>query len=284
MLITKWKNYMQNRDRSPETIKNYTTDVMMMLDYLKKSDTEEDIKSITIDDIENFMDFLKNKRKNAPATICRRISAVQSFYDFLCSRRVKVLEDNIAMKLDTPKIPVREMGYLTKEEAQKLISVIDNDRDRSIVVLFLNTGLRLSELLSIKVDDIKDDSLTIIGKGNKERTIALNKNTIDCINNYLKIRPDVVKQDALFLSTHYKQMSKSTVQKMIDKYLAKIGRPDLSTHKLRHSFATFLVKQNIDIKTVSEILGHSNLSTTSRYLHVDLDQKRKAVASVDLTV
>ena len=179
---------------------------------------------------------------------------------------------------------------MTLEECEKLLKIIlenKNDffrkRDYAIVMLFLNCGLRLSELSSIDISKIKADTLTVIGKGNKERTIYLNEACIYSLKDYLSIRPkDSVNTEALFLSMRKKRMSNRAIQHMIDRYLEKAGFDTsiYSTHKLRHTAATLLYKYgNVDIRALQEILGHENVSTTQIYTHIDDQRLREAVNS-----
>ena len=193
--------------------------------------------------------------------------------------------------LDAPKTKKALPKYLTLEEAEKLLSVIDGkykERDYAIITLFLNCGMRLSELVSIDYNDIKaDGSLTIIGKGNKERVVYLNQACINAIVNYMKVRPnDGVKDRALFLSSRNQRISPKTVQHIIYSYLDKAGIGDrgLSVHKLRHTAATLMYQHgNVDLLLLKEILGHENLGTTEIYTHIADDATRKAIESNPLS-
>lgn len=162
------------------------------------------------------------------------------------------------------------------------------ERDYAIITLFLNCGLRLSELVSIDISSIKGDTLRVTGKGNKERTIYLNKACISAIKNYLSVRPvdGVVDRDALFLSKRKKRISPKTVQYIVKKYikLANLDVNKYSTHKLRHTAATLMYKYGkVDIRTLQNILGHSNVSTTQIYTHIDEDILRNAVSKNPLS-
>lgn len=286
MLIKKWENYLENQEKSTETIKNYIIDINMMFSFLKKSDTIENVKNITVDNLEDFILYLKNSRKNSPSSRTRRINTIKSFYNFLIKKKYISSDKNITNELEIPKKVKREMQYLTEDEAKKLIKLVDGTnkiRDRAIIMLFLNTGLRLAELLSIKIDDIKDGSLTVIGKGNKQRTVMLNDNTVRYINEYLQQRPNV-KANELFVSNKLNKLSRSCVQHMIKNNLKKIGKENLSTHKLRHTAATLLLKKGNNIRVVQDILGHSDIATTSIYLHIDIEDKKNASNSIDLSI
>ena len=184
---------------------------------------------------------------------------------------------------------------MSLEDSQKLLTISENDednknkeRDFAIITLFLNCGMRLSELVGINISDINFDDckLTVIGKGNKERSIYLNKACINAINNYLKVRPNNAKKDsknsdkALFLSGYRQRISKRTVENIVTKELQKAGldTTKYSTHKLRHTAATLMYKYGqVDIRALQELLGHQSISTTEIYTHVDNEQVRNAV-------
>ena len=213
-----------------------------------------------------------------------------------------MLKDNPAQNLETPKLNKRLPRYLTLEDSEKLLSLTYSDdsnenkeRDFAIITLFLNCGLRLSELVGINISDIKfdDQKMTVIGKGNKERSIYLNKACIDAINAYLDVRPkEGIKKDkkdsdkALFLSSYKQRISKRTVENIVSKELARAGldTTKYSTHKLRHTAATLMYKYGeVDIRALQELLGHQSISTTEIYTHVDNDQVRTAVESNPLS-
>ena len=161
----------------------------------------------------------------------------------------------------------------------------NKERDYCILTLFLNCGLRLSELVGINISHIRDDdTLIVLGKGNKERTVYLNRSCLDAITSYIAVRPKdgVIDRDALFLSNQKKRISKQTVQKMVESNLAKNGLSGmgLSTHKLRHTAATLMYQHGgVDPLQLKEILGHENLSTTEIYTHIRDEQLKEAVDS-----
>ena len=193
--------------------------------------------------------------------------------------------------LDIPKTKKSLPKYLKLDEAEKLLSVIEGkykERDYAIITLFLNCGMRLSELVSIDYNDIKTDgTIVITGKGNKERTVYLNQACINAITAYLKVRPhDKVKDRALFLSSRNQRISNRSVQHIVETYIKKAGLGDrgLSVHKLRHTAATLMYQYgNVDVLLLKEILGHENLSTTEIYTHISDDATKKAVDSNPLS-
>lgn len=244
------------------------------------------IKTISLNDAYMFLIYCKNERNNNEATRARRVISLRRFFTYLTDN-LGLLSVNPMKNLDAPKIKKSLPKYLTLDESQKLLSVIDGknkERDYAIITLFLNCGMRLSELVSIDYNDIKSDgTLVITGKGNKERTIYLNQACINAITEYMKIRPnDKVKDKALFLSSRYKRISNRTVQVMVEKYLEKagLGSRGLSVHKLRHTAATLMYQHgNVDVLVLKEILGHENLGTTEIYTHIQNDATKQAVDS-----
>lgn len=300
-------------NKSPNSVKEYNYDLNMFLKYLKihfnlTSETDFkriSIKDITIDtikqvkqeDILSFISYLAINQNSKPATRARKISTIRIFFSYL-SQRANLIEVNPAQNIETPKKEKRMPKYLSYEDSKKLLeaSMDENDenkeRDYAIITLFLNCGLRLSELVGINIKDIdfSEYRLTVIGKGNKERTIYLNKACINAIKAYLKVRPkDGIKlddkkksQQALFLSKRKERISNRTVQYIVDKELRKAGldTTKYSTHKLRHTAATLMYQYgNVDIRALQELLGHESISTTEIYTHVSSEQVRNAVES-----
>lgn len=244
------------------------------------------IKTITLNDTYTFLIYCKNERRNNEATRARRVVAIRRFFSYL-SENLGLLPANPMKNLDAPKTKKSLPKYLTLDESKKLLSVIsgkNKERDFAIVTLFLNCGMRLSELVSINYNDIKSDgTIVITGKGNKERTIYLNQACIDAITAYMKVRPnDKVKDRALFLSSRCQRINPRTVEMMVNKYIdmAGLGGRGLSVHKLRHTAATLMYQHgNVDVLVLKEILGHENLGTTEIYTHIQSDASKNAVDS-----
>ncbi len=307
LILEDYLNYMETiKGSSPNTVKEYYFDLRTFFRFMKKrfrlvndiafdeipiSDIDLDfIKRITIQDLHGYISYVDKERENANRAKSRKVSSIRSFFEYLYLR-VKLIDKNPAEGLEFPKVESRHPAYLTLDEAEELLNVVQENkideyriRDYAIIMLFLNCGLRLSELASIDVDKIKDrDTLSIIGKGNKERTVFLNEACIDAINNYLNVRPmDAKDPKALFISKRKNRMSNRAIQHMIERYLEKAGLDTsiYSTHKLRHTAATLMYKYgNVDIRALQEILGHTSVSTTQIYTHIDNDRLRNAVKS-----
>lgn len=294
------------KGKSPNTISGYKFDLNMFFKFLKLykglvakdidfdniiiNDIDKDfIRKIKLSDLYAFIAFAENYRNNGNYARARKVAALKSFFKYLYNK-AKILEENPAMELETPKTKKRNPVYLTLNESRSLLSSIDGEnkeRDYCIITLFLNCGLRLSELCSIDISRIKEDTLTIVGKGNKERTIYLNTACLKAINAYLPIRqcknPKICEKDkdALFISRNNNRINKRSVELLVKKHIAKLGLENqkYSPHKLRHTAATLMYKYgNVDIRSLQKILGHENLSTTQIYTHVDDETLRQAVS------
>ena len=292
------------RNNSARTVNEYHTDLRTFFRYMKlhrrlvSSDTPFDeipvddisvdfIASVTLTDILEYMNYLKTERSNSAKTRSRKVSSLRSFYKYMCNRTKKI-PNNPTLDLETPKQAKSLPHYLSLSQSVSLLESVDGDfaeRDFCIITLFLNCGLRLSELVGIDIGRINFDEKTLIvlGKGNKERLVYLNDNCIDAIRAYLAVRPKTAKSPsdarALFLSRLEKRISPKTVQWIINRQLdaAGLGGMGFSTHKLRHTAATLMYQQgHVDIRVLKDILGHENLGTTEIYTHLSTEQLEKA--------
>ena len=297
-------------NKSPNTVKEYNYDLAMFLKFIKirfnmtkeedfskiiiKDITIDTIKKIKLDDIHAFLSYLTTTYHSKATTRARKASSIRVFFNYLTAK-ANLIEINPAQNLETPKLDRRLPKYLSLEDSKKLLSITANEdnrnakRDYAIITLFLNCGMRLAELVGINVNDIdfSENKLTVIGKGNKERTVYLNKACINAIKNYLEVRPkEGIKIDklnsrkALFLSERKERISRRTVQYIVDKELAAAGldTKKYSVHKLRHTAATLMYQYgNVDIRALQEVLGHESISTTEIYTHVANEQARNAI-------
>ena len=297
-------------NKSPNTIKEYNYDLAMFLKFIKirfnmtdetdfsniiiKDISLDTVKKIKLDDIHAFLSYLTTTYHSKAATRARKASSIRVFFNYLCAK-ANLIESNPAQNLETPKLDRRLPKYLSLEDSQKLLHVTANEdnrnakRDYAIITLFLNCGMRLAELVGINIKDIdfSENKMTVIGKGNKERAVYLNKACINAINDYLIVRPkEGIKTDkfnsknALFLSERKERISRRTVQYIVDKELKAAGLDTnkYSTHKLRHTAATLMYQYGkVDIRALQEVLGHESISTTEIYTHVASEQARNAV-------
>lgn len=303
-LLDDFLDYMKfTKGSSDTTIREYYYDIRLFLRYLKVRRglcDDSDFDNIIIEDIDAellstvkkqdiyaFNGYLEKIRKVSNRSKHRKISSIRAFFKYL-STKIDVIEYNPLENIDMPKLNKTLPQYLDLNEAIALLETIDNSnksepyksRDYCIVTLFLNCGMRLSELSGINLEHIsKDKTLRVLGKGNKERTIYLNKASLKALEDYLKVRPDV-ETDALFLSIRKNRMSNRAIQHMIEKYIIETGLDPkkYTVHKLRHTAATFMYQYgNADIRSLQEILGHESITTTQIYTHVRDEQLKNTV-------
>lgn len=305
IIVEDFLNYMETiKGASSNTVKEYYYDLRTFLRFLKLryrlvdtstsleeidiTDIDIDfIKKTTLQDLHAYINFVDKNMDNGNYTKSRKVASLKSFYSYLYGI-VNLIDKNPAEFLEFPKTKNSQPVFLTLDEAKRLLDAVNTNRneyyrkrDYAIITLFLNCGLRLSELVSINIDKIKKDTLVVVGKGNKERTIYLNDACVDAINDYLEVRPEENNDKrALFLSKRRNRISTRAVQHAIDKYLKIAGLdPSIySVHTLRHTAATLMYQYgNVDIRALQEILGHENVSTTQIYTHINDERLRTAV-------
>jgi integrase/recombinase XerD len=306
--LREFLNYLSViRGKSSNTVDGYKIDLSLFLRFLKMykglyprdinfndiiiTDINDDfIRNIKLPDLYAFLSYAENNRDNSSYARARKVAAIRSFFKYLYSK-TSILYENPASDLESPKINKRNPIYLTLDESKNLLNSIDNTykhnkRDFCIITLFLNCGLRLSELCSINISKIKDDTLTIVGKGNKERTVYLNNACLKAISQYMQERAqmDILPEhkDALFISERKCRINKRTVEFIVKKYtqVSGLDKTRYTPHKLRHTAATLMYKHgNVDIRSLQRILGHENISTTQIYTHVDDERLREAIKS-----
>ncbi len=307
--FTAYKVTVQNR--SPKTVEQYCTDLCLFFRFLiadrsgKPTMGEEFesidlspvdidfVKEITKEDIYRFLLYAANERKNGSRARARKLSAIRSFYKYLCAFK-GCMKDNPAADIESPTIKRSLPKYLTLEESLELLDCIKEDkknpqrlRDYCVVTLFLNCGMRLAELTGINLSDLEKNlrSVRVVGKGNKERIIYLNSACREALTDYLEYRSTVknikdTDKNALFLSRSRQRVSRQSVQNIVYKYLkaAGLGHKNYSTHKLRHTAATLMYQSGgVDVRVLKEILGHEQLNTTQIYTHVSNVQIENAM-------
>jgi len=305
---------IQNKSRN--TVKEYNYDLVHFFKFLlyqyrlvdvksEKEIKEMDIQHVTnmsfdvikrvkLQDIHAFLSYLERVYDSKATTRARKVASIRVYFNYLTAKANR-LEINPAQNLESPKLGKRLPKYLSQEESMSLLTTIrgnqtdrNEERDYAITTLFLNCGMRLSELVGISLKDIDfgEAKLNVIGKGNKERTIYLNNACIRAINDYLPVRPKQVIKDEdgkepLFVSERRQRISNRNVQKIIKEELLRAGldTKKYSVHKLRHTAATLMYQNGVDIRALQELLGHESIATTQIYTHVNNDQIRSAVDS-----
>ena len=292
------------KGKSSRSVEGYFLDLQTFFRYLLivrgkvEKDTEfekidikdvdiELIKTVTISDLYAFFVYCKNERGNNTATRARKTSTLKIFFKYMSSQTHQI-ENNPALMLESPKVKQALPKHLTLEDSLELLNSVEGpnkERDYCILVLFLNCGLRLAELCALNLSSISsDNTLTVLGKGNKERIVYLNNSCLEAINAYLAVRPNnnipITDKNALFISRNHRRISPKTVQHIVKTYLEKsgLGGQGFSTHKLRHTAATLMYQHgDVDIRVLKDILGHANLGTTQIYTHVSNKQIEDAV-------
>lgn len=294
--VNKFKKYLTvERGYSNLTIKEYENDLLQLYKYLSNElNFKEDFQPAEVDklDIAEFLADAVIINDNKAVTRNRKLFAIRSFYKYLL--HYEMVNKNPAEAIDSSKTDTRlEPIYLKLKEAQQFIAAIEEHgginklRDLAITKLFLYAGLRISELVNLDFDnlDLEDSSIKFYGKGNKERYVPLHEDVIIAIRKYMRERNSIkIKESdarqAIFLSRHGRRLSPRTIQLFVKKYAkqADLSRAEkITPHKLRHTFATTLYRQTKDIKVLQDLLGHSNISTTQIYTHVDTEEKKNAI-------
>lgn len=291
------------KGQSSLTIQEYYLDLRMFLRFMKlmRSDmpihTHLDeiniknidinfIRDITTSDIFEFLSYLANDRTPnpdstvpdygiSPASRARKLSALKSFYKYL-TVRTKLLTENPVADLEYPKLRKSLPKYLTLEQSAALLQAVsgpNEKRDYAILMLFLNCGIRRSELVNLNLTDVYEDRIRVIGKGNKERIVYFGTSCRKAIDAYLPERHKKVLSDnrALFGSRDNNRVSVTAVHRLVKKAFLQAGldATQFSAHKLRHTAATMMLSGGVDVKTVQEVLGHENLNTTQIYTHIE---------------
>ena len=304
-----YKSVIQNA--SEKTISEYLLDLRTIFRFLIARDKKispdseefekidirgidlEYIKNITTEDIYEFLMYTDNIRGNMAAAKSRKLSSIKGFFKYLTTKRM-MLEDNPAINIEAPKKKQALPKFLSFEESLDLLNAVKNDkdskttvRDYAIITLFLNCGMRVSELVGINIEDVDGQfrSMTVTGKGNKQRIIYLNEACKTALADYVQERlgeqHKACMSRALFLSSREQRISVKTVQWMVYKYLdlAGLESKHYSVHKLRHTAATLMYQTgNVDVRVLKDILGHEQLNTTQIYTHVSNRSMEEAMS------
>lgn len=299
------------QSHSRKTVDEYFLDLRNFFRYIKllkgkvSNDTPFDeisildvdldlVRSITLSDVYSYMNYLgreRPKRHNstdagvglAPAARARKVAAIRSFYKYL-TNKAKLLSENPMQDLDSPRLKKTLPKYLNLNESVNLLTSVEGKnqtRDYCILTLFLNCGLRISELVGLNLSDDRGELLRVLGKGNKERMIYLNDACRQALDDWLIERNTMglIDKNALFVTRqNHKRITTAAVHKLVKKHLTAAGldSSQYSSHKLRHTAATLMLQNGVDVRTLQEVLGHEHLNTTQIYTHVDNEDLRTA--------
>lgn len=302
-----WFNLVVAKGKSERTVEGYLIDIRTFLRYVIYMETTDDtdfnkisiknfdakrLEQIKMREIYEYIYFLQDDRKNNAKSISRKISSLKSLYKYL-TKTMMLFENNPTENIELPKLKRSLPKYLTLEQSQQLLQSADDEtehsaRDYCIITLFLNCGMRLSELVGLNISDIdfRERKMKILGKGNKERYVYFNNSCHDALNEYIKSRENSpIEPDALFLSRKNKRISRRRVEQIVELYLRKSGLSGqgYSVHKLRHTAATLMYQHgNVDMRTLKDILGHESISTTEIYTHLSDNIMKNAADSSPL--
>jgi len=282
--ISRFKRFLQvEKGLSPNSIYSYTYDLKKFSEYLTSQN--KDILAATQEDVQQFLKFEKTKKKNSTRTLARSLAAIRQFYNFLSDTEVNI--DNPTTKIESPHIEKTLPDFLTIKEVDKLFSSISEEdpyelRDKTIFELLYSSGLRISEAVDLEIDEIdfENSFLSIIGKGDKERIVPVNEEAKRLLLKYLRdSRQDILgtrESEFLFVSKKGSKLNRKSVWRLLKNYVVrtKIAK-NITPHTLRHSFATHLIENGADLRSVQELLGHMDISTTQVYTHLAKEKLQK---------
>ena len=279
-LIYDYVNYIYiEKKLSKNTKEAYGKDLILFANFLNN----KSILSITTNDIKNYIKYLNDTGKK-DKTIARKIVSIRTFFDYLMKE--KLISINPCEKIETPKIRKTLPKTLNEKEILKLLSIKPKTakeyRNKAMIELMYATGLRVSELVNLEINDINliDDYVRVYGKGKKERIIPMANITVEIMDEYINVyRNSLLKgylTDKVFISSYGKGITRQGFFKIIKKQAKEVGiEKDFSPHTLRHSFATHLLENGADLRSIGEMLGHENIKTTQIYTHLSNSKKRK---------
>lgn len=281
--LNRFLNYLKyEKNASSLTIKSYKTDLNQLAEYLEEK--EASLREIDNVLLRGFLARL-HERKNRRSTVARKLAAIRSFLQFCVDK--KWLEDNPAKVVSTPKQERPIPSFLSEEEMADFLELPRSNkvldlREKAVLELLYATGIRVSELVGINLEDISFEEwlIRVKGKGKKERILPFGRKAEESLRDYLRGRPTInkgrVDEKALFLNYRGKRLTSRSVERIIDKYIRLSAlKRKISPHSLRHSFASHLLSRGADLRVIQELLGHESLATTQKYTHLDLAQLLK---------
>lgn len=277
--VSQFLNYLKSeKNFSDHTCRAYEIDLGQFLEFLYDRMDKKDINQVKREDIRDFVgDLLKYGYEKS--SVARKLSSLKSLYKFLVKR--KIVANNPVKAVKTPKITKRLPGFLTQYQTQKILDIAGNDeqslRNKAIIEILYGSGLRVSELVGLDIDniDFHNEIILVKGKGNKERIVPFGSYAQKAVKEYLTVRKDKTNP-AVFLNLKGKRLSNRSVQTIVKRVISKVADAShTNPHILRHSFATHLLERGADLRAVQELLGHSSLSATQIYTHISVERLKK---------
>lgn len=276
--IKRFKKFLQvEKGLSQNSIYSYTYDLKKFSEFLSLK--SKDIMDATQDDIQQFLKYEKNNKKNSSRTLARSLAAIRQFYNFI-SDNIDMNIQNPTEKIETPHVEKTLPDYLTVNELDKLFNSISEEdcyelRDKTIFELLYSSGLRISEAVDLTIADVDmiNNFIKVIGKGNKQRMVPVGKEAVRLLNKYIHdSRPVIISNrdsEFLFISKKGSQLNRKSVWRLLKNYVSRTEiQKNITPHTLRHSFATHLIENGADLRSVQELLGHMDISTTQVYTHM----------------
>ena len=286
--IQEFKNYLVvEKNASPHTLEGYLNDIAQFQEFLTHSGHAMESGTLQLEKIDrlavrSFMGYLYEKNFSG-TTLRRKLSTLSSFFRFLC--REGTLKNNVAKTVPAPRVQNKLPSYFSIDEMFRLLQLPQGEgflptRDKAMLELFYSCGLRISELVSLALEDINLESrmVKVLGKGGKERLLPVGRHCIEALKTYLNVRMDKIRNtdsatDQLFLNHRGGGITVRGMRKVVEKYIKQGNFPGgVSPHSIRHSFATHLLEGGADLRSIQELLGHASLSTTQKYTHLTIDK------------
>ncbi|HOK56210.1 MAG TPA: tyrosine recombinase XerC [bacterium] len=278
--LNKFIDYLENqKNYSKHTVKGYKKDISQFIEFLKEKKIS-DFEKVEYEDFISFIGKLKNS-KLKEKTIGRKVASLKSFYKFLVMR--KYIRKNPAILIQSPKIPEKLPNFLTYNEISRILEIpFDKKnwqtlRDKAILEILYSTGIRVGELVNLKLEDINfvDEVIKVKGKGKKERIVPIGKPALNSLIEYIEKRPNK-KEKFLFLNKYGKKLTERTIERLVKKYSLISGiNKNVTPHTIRHTFATHLLDRGADLRTVQELLGHERITTTQIYTHLTIEKLKE---------
>lgn len=278
--VQNFLHYLSSIDRSDETISGYQKDLTFFMRFLEdKYNCESYIEELTASDIEEYLYYLKEERGYAPNSRLRNLHTLRSFFNYAYKK--ELVTRNIALSVEKINVQHKERVYLSEEEVEQLVRAIDHDLIRLVVQVLFLTGLRISECLNLTIDDVDLERKVIhviAGKGNKDRLIPISNRLYPLLQDYVEHKRPITGSLLFFCTKKTGMLSPVYVNRGLAEAVKALGwKKKVTAHILRHSFASQLVKKDVNLVQIQRLLGHSSLKVTSVYTHTDLNQLTDAV-------